>query len=122
MPYANPEAQREYQRAWMAKRRREFLEGKSCAFCGSSDDLELHHFDPGAKTSHRLWSWSEEKRKAEIAKCMIVCRGCHTRHHAEQRMLAYCKRGHEFTDDNVYVKPSTGRRECRKCRELRRAA
>lgn len=31
----------------------------------------------------------------------------------------HCKRGHEFTEENTYIK-SKGRRECRTCMKLRR--
>jgi hypothetical protein len=32
----------------------------------------------------------------------------------------YCKRDHEVIDDNAYSRPNSKRKECRKCRELRR--
>ena len=32
-----------------------------------------------------------------------------------RRKQRYCKRGHELTDENVYVFPSSGVRRCRKC-------
>lgn len=32
----------------------------------------------------------------------------------------HCKRGHEFTPENTYVKPSSGRRECRTCARMPR--
>jgi hypothetical protein len=28
---------------------------------------------------------------------------------------AYCKNGHEFTDENTYIRPSNGKRACRIC-------
>lgn len=31
------------------------------------------------------------------------------------RLGGYCAHGHEFTDENTYVIPSTGRRWCREC-------
>lgn len=31
-----------------------------------------------------------------------------------------CIRGHEFTPENTYIKPSTGARECRTCRKMKR--
>lgn len=33
------------------------------------------------------------------------------------RIKSHCKRGHEFTDENVYIDPKRGHRHCRKCRE-----
>lgn len=34
--------------------------------------------------------------------------------------LTYCKRGHELTDGNSYVNPSSGQRTCRACIRVRR--
>lgn len=77
MPMATPELQREYARKWMAERRRSFFQDKKCSICASSDNLELDHIDPLTKVSHRIWSWSQPRREAEIAKCRIVCKPCH---------------------------------------------
>jgi hypothetical protein len=77
MPYADIEQQREYQRAWRDARRREFFVDKACAHCGSVDELELHHVDPAIKVSHKIWTWSAERRAAEIAKCIVLCNSCH---------------------------------------------
>ena len=30
----------------------------------------------------------------------------------------YCVHGHEYTAENTYIVPSTGYRECRKCRQI----
>lgn len=68
---------RNYQRQWVANRRAEFFRGKHCVLCGSSGRLELDHIFPAEKTSHNIWSWSESRRNAEIAKCRILCHDCH---------------------------------------------
>lgn len=77
MPIADLEERRKYHREWRAKRRAEFFKGKCCIKCGGTDDLELDHIDPAEKTSHKIWTWSESRRLAEIAKCQILCRACH---------------------------------------------
>lgn len=77
MPMATPEAQREYQRKWKARRRADFFADKCCVRCGSTERLELDHKDPKLKISHNIWSWSKERREAEIAKCQVLCNECH---------------------------------------------
>lgn len=79
MPYADREAQRAYQREWCRRRRLEFLDGRWCVHCGETDTekLEIDHIDPKTKVSHRIWSWSEDRRKAELKKCQVLCHACH---------------------------------------------
>lgn len=77
MPYKSLEIQREYQRRWMANRRAEFFKDKVCCKCGTTENLELDHIDRTQKVTHRIWSWSKEKRDVEIAKCQILCHDCH---------------------------------------------
>jgi len=78
MPYKDPEAQRKYQREWMARRRKEWFEQNGpCVDCGSNENLELDHVDRRFKVSHRIWSWSAARREAELAKCVARCSPCH---------------------------------------------
>lgn len=78
MPYKNLKQQRNYQRLWMANRRTEwFEENGPCVFCGSWDDLQLDHVNPEEKFTHRIWSYTKEKRDAELAKCRPLCKVCH---------------------------------------------
>lgn len=79
MPMATREAQREYQRKWMAERRAAWFRSRRCVDCGTDEDLELDHADPTQKTSHRVWSWSKERREAELSKCVARCESCHAR-------------------------------------------
>ena len=87
VPYKDRTQQRRAQREWVARRRAEFFADKECEVCGSASELRLHHRDPNAKASHRIWSWSPDRRDAEIAKCRIVCEPCHRRMHAEARLV-----------------------------------
>jgi len=77
MPYKDKEKQKEYQREWMAKRRAIFFKDKTCAKCGSVNQLELDHIDSSTKISHRIWSWSQERRDKELKKCQVLCQDCH---------------------------------------------
>jgi hypothetical protein len=87
MAYATPAARREYQRLWCAKNRADYMTGKSCAVCGSTSSLEVDHIDPEQKVSHRIWSWSAERRASELAKCQILCADHHKEKTREQRPL-----------------------------------
>jgi len=78
MPYKDKKKQREYQRVWKDARRKKWLaENGPCVKCGSWRELEVDHIDPKTKTMHRLWTYSEARRIAELAKCQILCRSCH---------------------------------------------
>lgn len=77
MPIADPDERRKYHREWMRKRRASWFAGQSCAKCGLTDRLQLDHVNPAEKTSHRIWSWSEPKRAAELMKCQVLCYACH---------------------------------------------
>lgn len=77
MPMSTKEAQREYQREWMRKRRAEYFQGKCCVVCGTREHLELDHIDPKKKIDHKIWSWAESRRMRELRKCQILCTNCH---------------------------------------------
>lgn len=78
MPIHDPDKRRAYGRAWIAKRRNAWLQANGpCKRCGSEENLEVDHIDPMAKVSHRIWSFSAEKREAELAKCQVLCKACH---------------------------------------------
>jgi hypothetical protein len=78
MPITNLEEKRAYQLEWLTRRRETwFSENGPCRRCGSWVDLELHHRDPSAKVTHKVWSWSKTKRDAELAKCDPLCAVCH---------------------------------------------
>ncbi len=66
-----------YMREWRAARRSEFFQGRECALCGSTEGLELDHIDPSTKISSHVWFWSEDRRRAELAKCQALCHSCH---------------------------------------------
>ena len=80
MAYATRSEQQKYQREWCAKRRAAYLADKSCVVCGTTQSLEVDHIDPEQKASHRIWTWSDARRNAELAKCQILC----TTHHKEK--------------------------------------
>jgi len=87
MSYADREKQQAAQLRFLRSRREEWLRVHGpCAHCGSTERLEVDHLDPAAKISHRVWSWSAERRERELAGCQVLCRACHVaKHRAEMR-------------------------------------
>jgi 5-methylcytosine-specific restriction endonuclease McrA len=78
MPYKDPKQQSAYQNAWMAARRSAWIaEHGPCVDCKTWDDLEVDHVNARTKVTHRVWSWSAERREAELAKCVVRCQSCH---------------------------------------------
>ena len=68
-------------------RNRWFQAHGPCVLCGSWEKLELDHIDPSTKVSHRVWSWSENRRAEELLKCQILCEACHMSKTREQLKL-----------------------------------
>lgn len=102
---------RQYQREWAAARRAAWFADKTCADCGSSDELELDHVDPQAKVSHRIWSWSAARREPELAKCEPRCHLCHLERTKEQARRRYCPQGHDTWEDGG----RDSRHHCKRC-------
>ena len=73
---------REYQAAWIARRRDEWFKTNGpCVKCGSWDNLEADHIDPKTKLFEpaALWSLSDSnpKKILELAKLQVLCHDCH---------------------------------------------
>ena len=115
---------REYQREWVRRRREAWLrEHGPCSTCGSSQDLEVDHIDPCEKVSHSVWSWSEARRAAELAKCRVLCRSCHIERHRSNKMKhgvsRYRKGGRRCETCCAAMRKSwTRRRDARNEREM----
>lgn len=108
------EYMREYQRRWIAARRGEYLDGKFCVVCGSTDRLEIDHVNPDEKSVPvaQLWSLAVEnpKRVEELAKCQILC---YTHHKEKTIREANARAKHGRT---LYGKGC----RCEVCREAQR--
>lgn len=119
MAYKDPNRQREYAREWMAARRAAWLAANGpCVRCGSTLALHVDHVDPSTKVSHNVWSWSQVRREAELAKCQVLCRSCHeskTGKENQARMGGPLRHGTE----SMYGK---GKCRCDPCRQARRWA
>jgi 5-methylcytosine-specific restriction endonuclease McrA len=75
---------RNYMKERYHRRRKQAIEllGGKCAHCGTSEALEVDHIDPALKTMTvtRMYSMSEPKFLAELAKCQLLC----NTHHVEK--------------------------------------
>jgi hypothetical protein len=72
------EKKRQYQREWVARKRRDWLEQNGpCVKCGSADRLEIDHKDPTTKVTNSVWSWSAARQAEELSKCQVLCYECH---------------------------------------------
>lgn len=91
---------REITRLRRTKNRLEFFKGKSCAHCAATERLELDHVNPADKSDHRIWTWSESRRNAELAKCQVLCVSCHRKKSAEESRVRNRAR-YERTRANV---------------------
>lgn len=106
------EAKRAYQRAWVAKRRAEWIAANGpCRHCGCWEDIQVDHIDPATKVSHMVWSWSKARREAELAKCQALCRECHQWKTAGENSKA--------APHGTHTRQSKGCR-CDLCREAQR--
>lgn len=122
-----------YQNVVKARRAEWLAKNGPCRKCGSSENLEVDHIDRSQKVTHRIWTWAEDKRAAELAKCQVLCRVCHREKSvAENRQgnspvgvnfrKKECVKGHPFDLFNTIVK-ANGHRMCRTCHnENRRRA
>lgn len=78
MPWKDPQKKRDADRVRVAARRTAWIAANGpCRECGGSEELEVDHVDPKTKVSHRIWSFRQEKREEELAKCQVLCKSCH---------------------------------------------
>ncbi|MDQ1127582.1 5-methylcytosine-specific restriction endonuclease McrA [Microbacterium sp. SORGH_AS 505] len=76
---------RHYNREYVQRRRKQLRDrwiasqGGRCVECGGTDDLEVDHVDPLAKSREisDIWTSSENVRLAELVKCQVLCHDCH---------------------------------------------
>ena len=78
---------------WRIKVKNKLVEykGGKCEKCGYNkciDALEFHHKDPNQKDfSIGGKSWSFEKLKNEVDKCILVCANCHREIHSKVKTV-----------------------------------
>lgn len=135
---------KKYQADWykrvMCRRRQEwFTANGPCVDCGSWERLELDHENPAEKTHHAVWSWTEVRRIAELAKCKPRCHTCHAKksrreqveqdvHSARRKKVidgkTWCAYGEHFALVEEFTRDKLAGNGCytycRACRRLKR--
>lgn len=74
MSAKNPEVQRKLQREWLDRRKADFFKDKSCAKCGSVENLQLARLDktdPPLRGFHSL-----SKAKQATIRYQVLCSEC----------------------------------------------
>ena len=105
--YKDKNKQREYQKLWWRARREEYFRLKKCEQCGSTVKLVIHHKNPEDKIAHAVWSWSQDRRNAELEKCIVLCDKCHRILHGQLKPLIH----------GTYNAYRVKKCRCEKCRE-----
>ena len=108
MPYKDPIKQKDAKHQWYLRNKKITLErsmtykhnnqiwfketklqdvSNGCCDCGKKghpDEFDYHHIDPNTKiasVSDMLGTYGRPKVIAEMAKCQILCKPCHRKHH-----------------------------------------
>ena len=78
-------ANRRKERAKVKERNRQYLSEHldPCLFCGSKDNIHLHHYNPaaGKKQKNYLDGCSIIALQREMDKCWCLCNECHIKLH-----------------------------------------
>lgn len=101
MGYKNKEAQKEYQRNWMARRREELLVNKSCTHCSSTNDLTFCNIKNNGKVFST--SYSKDKLMEKIKDALILCDPCYRLYSRDQAALKATVHGHAGKRSGTYT-------------------
>lgn len=111
----------EYMKGWYERRHAEALEqlGGKCVRCGTTENLEIDHIK--AETVDRrmrngrggMWTVSEERFQAELAKCQLLCHDCHRK---KTRENGETGGGHNKIQDDAYQHGTARMYHYKKCR------
>lgn len=115
------EYMRQYMKDWYDRRHAEAVAalGGHCARCPETEDLQFDHVDPATKsmTIARMWTASEERFLAELAKCQLLC----TSHHLEKTLAERGQRSARGTHGSVSAYRYCGPPKCEACKAAVRA-
>lgn len=113
-----------YMKAWYDRRRAEAVAalGGHCAHpgCEETEGLEFDHIDPKTKTMviAKMWTASEVRFQAELAKCQLLC----VPHHLEKTLAERGQRPARGTHGTITAYTHCGPPKCEACKAAKRAA
>lgn len=114
------EYMRQYMKDWYDRRHAEATAqlGGCCAACGATENLEFDHIDPASKTMTiaRMWTASEVRFQAELAKCQLLCKPCHFEKTLRDRGFTAAKGTHGTLSAYRYCGPP----KCEDCKRAKR--
>lgn len=67
--------------------------GSVCCRCGGSENLQIDHKDPAAKsfTVAKCWSFALERFNQELEKCQLLCNNCHQKKTCQDNNKVFVK-------------------------------
>jgi hypothetical protein len=115
---------REYMKKWIASRRIKAIQqlGGKCVQCGSTERLEFDHIirgsqDPKSRGGQGvMWTFSEKRLQAELAKCQLLCHDCHWKKTLEDLGIKSAKGTHGTLSAYRYCGPP----KCEECKAVKR--
>lgn len=111
---------RQYMKDWHERRRAEAVEalGGRCARCPETEGLQFDHIDPATKTMTiaKMWTASEKRFQAELAKCQLLCEP----HHLEKSLAERAQNSARGTHGTVSAYRYCGPPKCDACKAAKR--
>lgn len=115
------EYMRHYMKDWYDRRHAEAVAalGGHCARCPATEDLQFDHIDRTTKTMEiaKMWTASEERFQAELAKCQLLC----WPHHLEKTLAEKGQAPAKGTHGTLSAYRYCGPPKCDECRAAKHA-
>lgn len=78
-----------------------------CSKCGIAEDNRRYE-----------WANVSNQYKKDVSDWIRLCVPCHRK--ATRNAHPVCTNGHKLTNDNVYIRKTTGYKQCKQCRQAYR--
>jgi hypothetical protein len=109
-----------YMKSWYDRRRPTAVAqlGGHCAKCDETEGLQFDHIDPATKTMTiaKMWTASEVRFQAELAKCQLLCQPHHLEKTLAERGMTAARGTHGTLSASRYCGPP----RCEECKAVNR--